>query len=302
MKNRYLAALLFFLCIAAAQTALAQSGGIRLYQRPFNIGGRIDGAILIVGYTKDEADIQKLIDVVLGKANETFAKLDPMNPSSEISQINANAGATPVKVSDEVFSFFETAVKVSQWTNGFFDIVLSGEGDWRSIKLNDGASTVFLKNKVMQVRSDPMIEGFLAELMIKYVYAAGMQNAMVKVGTMFRGVGQSLSAPWKIQVEDDMGTFAHRALNLVVGNTGIATLSASRYRAQPLIDPRTKTQIRPPSRGVVVIMNDSAAAEAVAYAALVAGPQKGVDIIKNTNSAKGLVVDSSGNFLRTPGF
>ncbi|MFA5812111.1 MAG: FAD:protein FMN transferase, partial [bacterium] len=255
------------LCIASSAHA---QGGVKQYQRQLMLGGRLHGALLILGYEKDSANIEKLMDIVYQKANESYARLDWQNPSSEVSRINASAGQSGAPASDDVVEAFKTAQKISKWTNGAFDVIFGGTGHYKDVSV--GGSSVNLKNAGMQAHFDGMIEGFMAELMIRYVYAAGMQNAMVKVGNTFRGIGMNVMGPWKIQVQDDEGGFAHHALNLSVSNTGIATVSANQFKAQPLVDPRTNSQVGQPCRGVTVVMNDAALAQGVANAVFLVGP------------------------------
>lgn len=275
-------------------------GSMQQFQREFLLGGNLRGTILLVGWSKDAADVEKLFDIVVAKANESYARLDYQNTAGDVAQLSASAGQGPKKVSDDVFAAFEAAQKVSDWTGGLFDIAYGGEGGWRDIKLNKGASTVELAKSGMKIRFDQIMSGFLAEYIARLIYTANMQNAIVKVGNVFRGLGSGLNGPWKIQVQDDSGTFAHHALNLTVANTGVATVSASQFRASPPIDPRSKQPVSAPCRGVVALSNDAALAEGLAYAVFIAGPAEGQKIL--SKFAKGLIVDSAGKFIRTAGF
>ncbi len=301
-SSRLAPALLCLILLAAAVPRAAQAqDGIKLYQRQF-MAGRSPAVILIVGWQKDSADVERLMDIVSQRASETFMRLDWQNPASDVGRINAGAGTGPVQVASDVADAFEEAKKVSSWTKGAFDITFAGPGSYKDIKVERGSSTVELKKSGMQARFDDFVEGFLAEYMIRMIHTANMQNAMVKVGGVFRGMGSGLAGPWKIQVQDDEGTFAHHALNLVVSNAGIATTSASQYRGRQLIDPRSKQAINPPCKGTTIVMKSAAEAQGVAFAAFVMGPQKGYEMLTKLGNARGLIVDSAGKFIRTPGF
>ena len=278
-----LSAALLVLSLTPAPS-LAQ-GGLRQYSRQAMIGGKLPASILLVGYSSDAADIEKLFDIVLSRAGETYAKLDGANPSSEAAML-ASDGKTAS--SPEVVAAFEAVRKVCDWTGGAFEVVTSG-GSCRDIKV--GKDSVEFRGKGAKLDLSPMIAGFMAEMMARLINAAGMSNAVVKVGNVFRGFGQGLTGPWKIQVQDDAGTFAHHALNLTVLNTGIATVSATQYRGSPAASS---------CRGTVAVMSDAALAEGVAYAAFRLGPEAGFKLLSSV--AKGLVVDATGKFMRTPGF
>lgn len=276
-------------------------GGIKLYQRQF-MAGRSPAVILIVGWQRDAKDVERLMDIVSQRVSETFMRLDWQNPSGDVARVNASAGVGPVQVSPDVADAFEKAKKISSWTKGAFDITYAGPGSYKNIRVNKGNSSVELKKGGMQARFDNLIEGFLAEYMIRLIHTANMQNAMVKVGNVFRGMGSGVQGPWKIQVQDDAGTFAHHALNLVVSNAGIATASASQYRGRQLIDPRSKGAINPPCKGTTIVMKNAAEAQGIAFATFVLGPKKGYEMLVKLGNARGLIVDSAGKFIRTPGF
>jgi FAD:protein FMN transferase len=280
----------------------AGGGGLKQFQRPFMIGGRISAVILIVGWDRDTKDVEKLLDIVSAKAAEAYARLDWQNSGSEVAKLNAAAGGGAQPVSEDVIAAFEAAQQVAEWTGGAFDIASAGPGNYRDISVKSKGGTVELKKPGMQVRFDGIIDGFLSELMVRYIFAAGMQNAMVKVGTTFRGVGQAIMGPWKIQVQDDAGTFARHALNLTVSNTAIATVSANQFRSQPLVDPRSKETVAPPCRGVTVVMNDAAHAAGLADAVFLLGPDEGQKLLGKLGNAKALIVDANGKFIRTKGF
>jgi len=291
-------AVIFMLAALIPLRAHAQDG-VKVFQRQF-MAGRSPAVILIVGWQKDATDVERLMDMVSQRAAETFARLDWMNPASDVARINASAGTASVKVSTDVAEAFKEAKKIASWTKGAFDITYSGAGSYKDIDV--GGDSVELKKSGMQARFDPLMDGFLAEYMIRMIHTAGMQNAMVKVGNVFRGMGSGLTGPWKIQVQDDEGTFAHHALNLVVSNAGIATSSASYYRGTPLIDPRSKKAIAPTSKGNTIVMKSAAEAQGVSYAVFVLGPQKGYEMITKLGNARALIVDNNGKFIRTPGF
>jgi len=257
--------------------------------------------IFLIGWRSDSKDVEKLLDLLYARAGEAFAKLDWQNPQSEVSRLNAQAGGGPMRVSPEVIAAFEAYLKVAKWSGGAFDAAYVGSGSYRDVKVNSGAQTVELTRPGMQIRFDMMMAGFLADLLIRYIHSSNMRNAMVKVGSVFRGMGQSMRGPWRIQVQDDAGTFARHAVNLTVFNNGVATVSASEYRGAPPIDPRSKSPISPLIKGVVVITREAALAQGLAQAAFILGAKKGMDMLTKVGT-KALIVDMNGRFIRSPGF
>jgi thiamine biosynthesis lipoprotein len=304
IKNIICPLLCFFtsllLCLLASSSFAQSSGEPKQFQQRFNLKNGTSGVIVIIGWPADSGNIEKLAQMVVDETNRTFDLLDAGNPASDVSKLNSGAGNGPVKVSWQVVDAFKAASQVSGWTNGAFDVV-SSNGDYRDISIDADASTVELKKAGMQVKFDPIIDGYLADYMINLIHTAKMQNAMVKVGNVFRGIGQSLYGPWKIQVQEDSAAYARHALNLTVSNTGIATISATQFRASPLIDFRSKQTVRPGLKGATIIMKEAAHAQGIAYAVFVMGPSEGINFLNRFGKARGLIVDAQGKFLKTPG-
>ncbi len=295
----------FFAAILAASilsplSSYAQQGDIKLFSRQATLGGRTQAAILIVGWSRDASTVERLIDVVAQRANEVFAQLDWQNPAGDVGRLNAAAGQAAVTVSDDTIAAIEEAKTISDWSKGWFDVAASGQGNYRDIAVDKGARTAQLKKSGMQVRFDGMIDGFLAEYMTRLIATAGMQNAMVKVGNVFRGMGSGLAGPWKIQVQDSEGTYAHHALNLTVNNNAVATVSSNEFAYQELINPKNKERIDAPCKGVTLVMKNAAQAQGMAKAVFIAGPKDGMELM--AGKASGLIVDNAGKFIRTPGF
>lgn len=175
---------------------------------------------------------------------------------------------------DNVKAIGNAAKRVSTWTNGAY-----AESDIASLQ-----------------------DGFLADAVLRYLYAGGMKNILVRINATFRGIGQSRQGPWTVQVQDEEGTFAHHALNLTLQNTGVATVTAGQFRGKTLIDPRTKQPVTLRTRGVVVVSREAALAQGVAQAIFLMGPQEGMALFQRLPDVKGMIVDADGNFLRSPGF
>lgn len=296
----------FFSLVALALflpgTVLAQGyGSPKQFQRKFSIGNRINGAIVTLGWPSDKKDIEKLADIVISEAERTYNLLNANNPQSEVYRLNANAGReSPIAVSWQTIDALKKARQVAKWTKGAFDVV-SNNGNYNDIEINDKASTVKLKKSGMRLDFTPIIDGFLADYMISMIYRANVHNAMVKVGNVFRGVGHGLNGPWKIQVQEDSAAYARHALNLTVSNTGIATISATQFRYQPLVDFRSKKNINPSCKGATIVMKDAASAQGIAYAVFVMGPKEGFKFLNKFPRARGLIVDANGQFLKTSG-
>ena len=297
------ALILPLLWLSFSSSAHAQTTeDIRQMSRRFEIGNS-QGAIIILGYVKDQATIEKILEIAAGEAKRLHEIIDWKNPQSEVARLNQVSGSKFYPVSKEVLNIFKAAARLSEWTEGAFDIAAeSPVGTYDNIKLDEKGSRVRLQKKKMTVRFDAIFDGYLADYLIRYLYGAGIHHAMVKVGNTFRGVGRSLNGPWRIQVQDDEGTYAHRAMKLTVGNAGVATVSAAQFRQTPPIDPRTKQSLPVCCKGATVAMKEAALAQGMAYTMFILGPQGGVVLMEQLGNAKGMVADNEGKFVKTSGF
>jgi len=159
-----------------------------------------------------EAKTATETDFFLKKAVEEISRIEALlstyqETTSETNLINKNAGLKPVKVSDEVFSLIKRSKKISEITDGTFDItygsidqrfwnfdtemtelpdeVLARKSialiDYRNIILNTEEKTVFLKNKGMRIGFGGIGKGYAAEktknLLKNFGVKAGIINA-----------------------------------------------------------------------------------------------------------------------------
>lgn len=265
--------------------------------------GTSPAAIIIVGSSSERHIIEPLLDRAIGQTVDAFNQLHWQNPAGEVAKINAASGDA-IPVQPTTLAIFKAAARAAEWTGGAFDITFASPvGDYTAIKINDRNETIKLKKKGMQVRFDYILDGFLADLAIRTIHEGGRSHAMVKIGNVFRTLGSSAYGPWKIQIhQHESQTHAYRAMNLVVANTGAATISGLEFQKTPLLDPRTKQSVTICCRGVSIVSSEAALAQGLAYGIYVLGEQQGIALLNSLNKAQGIIVDSNGNLLRSTGF
>lgn len=188
------------------------------------MGGRFDITIV----AKDSASAEMNIDSVIAEITRIENLISDWKPSSQISQVNANAGIQPVKVDKEVFELTERALELSKLTNGAFDISFAAmdriwkfDGSmttlpspeavkksvekvgYRNIILDKAHSTIFLKLKGMKIGFGALGEGYAADQcrdkMLKKGIKAGIVNAS---GDMSAWGKQPDGTDWIIGIND----------------------------------------------------------------------------------------------------
>ncbi|MBT5870851.1 MAG: hypothetical protein HOH44_04120, partial [Bacteroidetes bacterium] len=145
-----------------------------------------DFEITVVAKTQLEAD--KQIAIAINEISRIEALISSWKPTSETSNINKNAGASPVQVSEELFSLIQRALQISNLTDGAFDISYASmdklwkyDGSmtqmpskeaikksvakvgYQDIIVDPKNSTVFLKNKGMKIGFGAIGKGYAAD-------------------------------------------------------------------------------------------------------------------------------------------
>ena len=82
------------------------------------MGGRFDITIV----AKDSATAKENIDAVVAEITRIEYLISDWKPTSQVSEVNQNAGIRPVKVDKEVFELTQRALEFSRITKGAFDI------------------------------------------------------------------------------------------------------------------------------------------------------------------------------------
>jgi thiamine biosynthesis lipoprotein ApbE len=273
-------------------SGIARADVVKQFQKQVRVGGK-SAAILIIGFPKDEKEINKVIDAVGMRTSEAYNLI-----MADLTKLNANAGQGPMTVNWQTAELIDNGIKVSNWAGTDVLAAPGSTGGYKDVNVNKDTRTVEIMKPGTLLQTKPMMDGYIADLMIRFVYAAGMRNAMAKVGNVFRSMGNSMRGPWKISVQEDSTTFAKHTLNVTVSNAGAATVSANQLPGRQIYDPGKKRQVNARCKGATIIMNEASFAEGVAYAIMISGPKKGQKMLAKIGAAKGLIVDNSGKFTR----
>ncbi|MCB0442546.1 MAG: FAD:protein FMN transferase [Flavobacterium sp.] len=246
-------------------------------------------------------------------------------PTTQISNVNKNAGITPVKVDQEVFELIERAIKISELTKGAFDIsYASMDKIWKfdgsmkqmptkeaiknsvakvgyqNIILNEKEATVFLKNKGMKLGLGGIGQGYIADKVKALLTEIGCKSGIVNVsGDIFAWGKQPDGKPWTVAIVNPMNknkVFATFPLeDSAVETSGsyekFVTFNGKRY--SHIIDPRTGY----PATGIVsvsVFAKTTELADALATGIFVLGIEVGLDLVDQIKGIECIVVDDKG--------
>lgn len=257
------------------------------------------------------------------------ALISSWSKDSQTSAINRNAGIKPVKVDRELYDLIYRAKKVSQLTEGAFDISFASmdriwkfDGsmqsmpnkatiekakahiNWTDIILNNEDTTVFLKNEGMRIGFGAIGKGYAAnkakQLMSLMVgVKGGVVNASGDLITW--GVSNSKEG-WLVNItnpkdkEVALGWLRINGLSVVTSGDYERFVRFDGKRYAHIIDPRTGY----PTTGiksVTLICPDAELADALATSVFVLGKEKGMELVNQLQQTECLIVTDDDEIL-----
>lgn len=251
--------------------------------------------------------------------------------TSPLSEVNRNAGLRPVKVPRELFNVIDAALKVSEVSDGAFDITwASMRGLWdfrighervprpeevkerlglvnyRDVVLDPARSTVFLKRKGMAIGLGGIAKGYAVDKAMEVATKSGMRNAIIRAGGDMRVQGQGSAAGWEVGIQDPREK-GRLIAKLTLSNVSISTSGDyERFFIKDgilyhhIMDPKTGYPARG-ARSVTIIGPDTMTTDALSTAVFVLGAEKGLLLAEKLGQIEAIIVDSTGTVRSTSG-
>jgi thiamine biosynthesis lipoprotein len=291
----------------------------------------VDFQILLTKDNHSSAMANAAIDSAIDEIKRVTQVFSEWEPGSEISAINKAAGVKAIGVSPEVFRLISEALRISELSNGKFDITFKSAGklwDFREQTIPDAATlqsavtainyqnvvmdqenqTVFLKQAETQVGLGGIAKGYAIDRAVQVIRQAGFGVFYINAGgDLYASSGASnkdSAKRWKVGIQDPDNADSLIAV-LPVANGAIATSGDyERYfetdgiRYHHIIDPDTGHPADL-SRSVTVLTSRAYLADALATAVFVLGPEKGITLIEKVSEAEVLLIDKHGQIVST---
>ena len=279
--------------------------------------------VTVVADTKEKAD--EYIDLAIQEITRIERLISSWDPNSQTSAINKNAGLKAVKVDDELFQLIQRAIKISEFTDGAFDIsYASMDRIWKfdgsmtvmpseeaiaasvakvgydNIVLDQEASTVFLKRKGMKIGFGAIGKGYAADKAKALLKEKGVEAGIINASGDLNSWGRQTNGnDWKVAIKNPLNKNKVFAL-LPVYEKAVVTSGNYEKRVtfngktySHIIDPRTGY----PSSGIVsvsVMAPSAELADALATSIFVMGKDVGLNLINQMQAIECIVVDDQG--------
>lgn len=287
-------------------------------------------SISVVAPTEDIGYIN--IDEAVSEIKRIEAMISSWDPNSETSLVNSNAGIQPVKVSLELFKLIERAKKISEITDGAFDIsYASMDNIWKfdgtvdrlpskteiqlsianigyqNIELNENNQTVFLKEKGMRIGFGAIGKGFAADKAKELLISKGVKGGIVNAsGDLTTWGTRETGEKWMIGItnpekKDEVFSW------LPIVESSVATsgnyekyLIFKGEKYSHIIDPRTGY----PTKGVQsvsIFAKQAELCDALATAVFILGRDSGIHLINQLDGVEVVLVDTEKKIHKSSG-
>ncbi len=281
---------------------------------------------LIVGAeSREEADA--FIHSGVAEIQRIERLLTEFDESSVTSLINREAGQHPVVVDREVYALIERCVKLSELTQGAFDITIGplkklyqfkkgnydfpdkkilheamGKVGYKNISLLPGYK-VFFSKAGMRISFAAVGKGYAADRVKQLWLDMGVRSGVVNASGDLTVMGAKADgSPWLAAVADPDRPDA-RLLHMPLVDTSAATSGdyeqffiKDGIRYSHTLDPLTGLPLRG-VKSVTVISPGAELSDALATAVYVMGSDVGMHFINQISAAKCIMIDERNNLL-----
>jgi thiamine biosynthesis lipoprotein len=260
--------------------------------------------------------------VVMGKLDDALrwfglveAECSRFEPGSEVSRLAASAGV-PIRIGPITLAAVRIALTLAEASGGAFDPTVGGlmeergydrnyrtgerictpvapAASWRDVDLDPEAATIRLRRPLL-LDLGAVAKGLAVDLTMAEL--ASFPGAIVEAGGDLRVHGSNeRGEPWSVGVRGAQG---RSGMVLTPGDAGVCT-SAGYARPAPdgghhLLDPR-RSRPSADALSATVIAPTCAAADALATAAFVLGPARGIELLER-EGVQGLISTRRGSW------
>jgi thiamine biosynthesis lipoprotein len=242
---------------------------------------------------------------------------------SQTNLVNRSAGVRSVKVDKEFYDLIARSLKISDLTQGAFDITYGSLDkrfwnfdknmtslpdaatakktvhliNYKNVILDEKKQTVFLKEKGMRIGFGGIGKGYAADRAKHVLQQQGVTSGIVNAaGDLITWGVQPNGSPWTIGIADPNSTY-HPFSYLNISNTAVAT--SGNYEKYAVIDGKKYSHTINPKTGfpvsgiksVTIICPSAELADAMATPIMVMGKEVGLNLINQMRNIACIIID-----------
>jgi len=283
-------------------------------------------------FSSDPESARSAFDAVFAEFDRLDRLLSVWKDGSDVQRINGAAGVDGVTVSEDTIAVLNTARRISEWTEGAFDVTFGALSDvwrfdhdqdnrvptreqiearhplvnYRAVRIDEPGHTVLLEKAGMRIHLGGIGKGYAVERSAALLRDRGYRDFMIQSGGDLYVAGFSQGQPWRLGVADPRKpTQSFGTLDLSDGTFSTSgdyerSFVKDGIRYHHLIDPSTGYPAKG-TRSVTVVTNRPVLADGLSTGVFILGPARGMALVERLPDVEAVIVTDSNQVLVSSG-
>jgi FAD:protein FMN transferase len=303
----------------------------RLFERA---GLAMGSELKLTAWSADPTAVQQLFDEVFARFDRLDSMMSVWRQGSDILRLNEAAGKHAVQVAPDVFEVLTSARRISQWTDGKFDVTFGALSDlwrfddqdkdsripdpeqvkqrlplvdYRALVLDPAARTAFLQHRGMRAHLGGIGKGYAVEQAVKLFRERGVKDFMIQAGGDLYVGGTRDGRPWNLGINDPRGPGGSSFATVALSDATFSTsgdyerfFMHDGIRYHHILDPVTGEPARL-SRSVTIVAASPVVADGLSTGVFILGPEKGMALIERLPDVEGVIVSAKNEVVISSG-
>ena len=288
------------------------------------------GTIVNIKVNASELEGKKVAEQSIQLIDKIEQIMSFYKTSSQISQINRNAGQSWINVSSELFLVVEESKRYARLTKGIFDISVAAltalwqyygrlgevppEGliektlklvDYEGILLDEENKKVKLEREGQKIDLGGIAKGYAANRIIELYRETGIKSGIINLGGNVSLLGSRYNGTsWGVGIQNpsrDRGKCL--GITLLADTSVVTSGDYERFFQQGnrlyhhILNPYTGYPAKSKLRSVTVIHPDSMLADVLATTIFILGMENGIELIKHFDGVELIIITDKRIYL-----
>ncbi|MFK8018305.1 MAG: FAD:protein FMN transferase [Pseudomonadales bacterium] len=274
-------------------------------------------------WAENAVSAEKAIKAVLSEMHRVDREFSPYKSDSQLSKLNFAAYSRAIEVSSEMLYLLDKSERVSELSDGAFDITFATIGkfynyrtgvkpsdreiaaldsavNYRLVELDRKAGTVRFARPEIAIDLGGIAKGHAVDRGIEILNSLGIEHAMVSAGGDSKLLGDKRGKPWITAIRDPRAEGT--SLLLPLENTAISTSGdyerffldrETGERHHHILVPQTGKSAST-VQSVTIIGEDSTTCDALSTTVFVLGTEAGLELINRLPGIDAVIIDEQG--------
>lgn len=232
--------------------------------------------VVVDNFPARETEAKEILKKAAQHARTILDRLDPLNPSSETALLFSKKEMGTFSVSPDLAKILYATQEIAKQMK---------EPLAKNIRVSVKGNQVQLKTEEALLNIEPVLKGYMADIMMTDLLTAGFTNGLLEVDGIFIAKGKDFNGSWKIKVSEPTTAYAHHAFSYKALDVAVATVNGN------------KSDIR----STTIFSKEGACkAEGLATAISVMDLENAKRFLSSAKIERAVLIDGKGNFYQFP--